>query len=591
MKLIAIYIKEYKGVKKLLVPLDSSFDIVKKKAIHIKKKVALNEYYQNNSMSLLLGKNGAGKTTIIEFIESLFTKIRGEGLAVFYKDNKYYTLSNLVEPIGIDTGVGVTDLNHNREIDSVLIAVNNVFDLDKFTHKSPEERNNKIVRITDNVLANKGRLTAFRQEIDAQMSFFDTNKKFMSDIGNPNPQYVFNLSKPSKSRFTSAINNIPNYIEQLHYEIENFYINIEVNSFVSDANGRMIEILDSYYRRKKESKFENINLELQYIGNIIFDNSFYKNLGKDNNNDLVWHLQSFYLSDLLWENTQNLTSNKEERNYIYLSFLIYSFNNLGVFQIDIDNLSECYFPKHTDDSMKDSFYFEMETKVTYLLDISLAIEEDKIEIFNSHNGVYFYSSNSHFIGALTTCFNLLNRSITKTVDYGWTGFSSGESALIKLFSRLHKGINQLRKTKTNDFIIVIDEVDLYLHPEWQRSFLNRLLSFIKSTKKTKEKFQVILSSHSPIIASDFLPEDILLLSKNNNKVEICSSNIGFGTGINQLYRNSFALESTLGEYSRGFLGQIFESAESNNLSPFEKKLIKKIGDKLIRNKLLEVAKL
>jgi predicted ATP-binding protein involved in virulence len=591
MKLIAIYIKEYKGIKDLLVPLDSSFDVVKRCQIHIKKKSALTKYYDNNILKLLLGKNGAGKTTIMEFIEGLFTKIAGEGAGIFYKDKEYYVHSNLIDVIRIDADTAINNIHHSKEIDSSLIVVNNLFELDKFTHKRPlkiRNRETKVVKITNDMLVNKGRLRAFKEDFEIQKDFFDLNKTFMEEIGNPNPQFLFNLYKPSKSRFNSAIANIPNYSHALEYEIKEFYENVNSNSFLNVDIDKSDIKEPNFGGTEKESFSDIVSKTLENIGLIIFDKQYYMDLV--NNNDLVWHLQSFYLSDCLWETAKDLELDKEKRNYLYLSFLLYSFNNLTVFQVDLDDLDDCYFPKLADISNKEYFYENMVDSSMPLLDIALDIEEYGLEFINSATGVYLYASDSDLISKLSSNFSNLNNFITRTVDYGWTGFSSGESAMIKLFSRIHNGLVRLRKAKINHFILAIDEVDLYLHPEWQRSFLKRFISFLSNTKKNKEKFQVLFSSHSPIIASDFLPEDILLLSKDKGVVELRTSDIGFCTGLNQLYNNSFSMKSTLGEYSRDFLNQILEAAEHKEFTSFERKLIKRIGDKVIKSTFEELLK-
>lgn len=85
--------------------------------------------------------------------------------------------------------------------------------------------------------------------------------------------------------------------------------------------------------------------------------------------------------------------------------------------------------------------------------------------------------------------------------------SSGERAfqniftwlnLIPLFSKIYKNFNvSLRGT----VLLLIDELDLYLHPDWQTIFMKKLLEEIRS-QFSKYKVQIVFATHSPLCISD-----------------------------------------------------------------------------------------
>ena len=61
-------------------------------------------------------------------------------------------------------------------------------------------------------------------------------------------------------------------------------------------------------------------------------------------------------------------------------------------------------------------------------------------------------------------------------------------------------------------VLLIDEVDLHLHPKWQR----RLLDFLKDKL---ESFQIIATTHSPLTAQQAEEGELLILTKNpDNKL-------------------------------------------------------------------------
>ncbi|HFI0620845.1 TPA: AAA family ATPase [Streptococcus suis] len=140
------------------------------------------------------------------------------------------------------------------------------------------------------------------------------------------------------------------------------------------------------------------------------------------------------------------------------------------------------------------------------------------------------------------------------ITFSWDGLSSGELALLNLFGRLFsikKGL------KAANILLLLDEVDLGLHPEWQRRWISVALPIIKEIFKGKH-IQIIMTTHSPIMLSDIYAENVIMLRKDTNGNRIIVENQGmeknqvttFGQNIHDLYRDSFFLESTRGEYAK-----------------------------------------
>ncbi len=93
--------------------------------------------------------------------------------------------------------------------------------------------------------------------------------------------------------------------------------------------------------------------------------------------------------------------------------------------------------------------------------------------------------------------------------------STGEKVFLSLFSRLFENL----ENSDNDRLItiILDEPDLGLHPEWQKKFLNYFINYIENDKCKYNSTQIIITSHSPFITSDLPKENIIYLggtSKN-----------------------------------------------------------------------------
>ncbi len=70
---------------------------------------------------------------------------------------------------------------------------------------------------------------------------------------------------------------------------------------------------------------------------------------------------------------------------------------------------------------------------------------------------------------------------------------------------------------TGDGIVSIDEVDLHLHPSWQRSLVARLT-------QTFPNCQFLLTTHSPLIISDY--KHILVYTLTNGELQELPSQYG-----------------------------------------------------------------
>lgn len=119
--------------------------------------------------------------------------------------------------------------------------------------------------------------------------------------------------------------------------------------------------------------------------------------------------------------------------------------------------------------------------------------------------------------------------------------SSGEEKLLYLMSEIYYSHILLPKKFDNmdpPSLYVLDEAELGLHPEWQRAFVSYLLAFFDYFPL--EDIQLVLTPHSPILLSDILRQDIVLLKKEEGETIVEEQHREtFATNIIELYRDSF----------------------------------------------------
>jgi len=126
----------------------------------------------------------------------------------------------------------------------------------------------------------------------------------------------------------------------------------------------------------------------------------------------------------------------------------------------------------------------------------------------------------------------------KPFNIQWHGLSSGHRAFINLYSRI---LAASKKATSSNILILIDEGDLFFHPQWQKEYVAKLIEFINVVYDNK-KVQIILTSHSPFIVSDLPKEQINFLGVPDEIVEINIQET-FGANIIDLYNKAFFLKN------------------------------------------------
>jgi predicted ATP-binding protein involved in virulence len=99
--------------------------------------------------------------------------------------------------------------------------------------------------------------------------------------------------------------------------------------------------------------------------------------------------------------------------------------------------------------------------------------------------------------------------------------SQGEKSLMALVGDIARRLAMLNPALENplegDGVVLIDEVDLHLHPSWQRSLCDRLT-------QTFPNCQFVLTTHSPLVISDC--KDVLVYTLTQGKLRQLPSQYG-----------------------------------------------------------------
>ena len=113
---------------------------------------------------------------------------------------------------------------------------------------------------------------------------------------------------------------------------------------------------------------------------------------------------------------------------------------------------------------------------------------------------------------------------------------------------INSSINHVSTHKYGYMNVMLDEVELYFHPDLQRRFISLLLDSIKGLQlPSNYGINITLITHSPFVLSDIPDNNILCMSR---KEHVDAFDKTFAANIHDLFNNTFILPYTIGEYAQ-----------------------------------------
>ncbi|EOA5115186.1 AAA family ATPase [Citrobacter freundii] len=543
MELIALYIEDFNGVHDSFIKTSSKFTIkYEHKTLIVRQDVNRDKYYDGIPSTLLIGQNGTGKTTILTFIEDFHYDNENTGFMVWFCDDTIYITSKGSQPSVINSPYNSKIIHSNVDFFAenriFTIKSNNTVDFNSYLFGSRKKTAKNFIDIS---LSNTGKgKSNKKQEIAKIFKFINTGKSLPDTINNDKISILANLTLTASERTRKILRDRDFRLKHEKDLIDffNYYYN-KYNSSLAHPNKEFHFIKNDNFESYINSKKGNWRLS--------FFSFFFSKLSNGRHTDHSTQDAIFLtLTSILYPFSKKITP---DFDYLYLKLVIVAFfSNPFNVTTEIEYVIKDYYPTINEDKVINELIilknnFKLITAIIY----KLYNHQNKITIKESEFN--FLIKKPELVADLIGMSNALPKEFDAIFSIEWNGLSSGEVSLLHLFSSIYNSVNQINKSHDrNTVLLLLDEIDLYLHPEWQRKMFSDILDMLNEFNHDI-KFQVLMSSHSPIIASDFLPIDIITLTRGakNNIITGTLENIGFGESIENTMSQGFFLKATVGE--------------------------------------------
>ena len=156
--------------------------------------------------------------------------------------------------------------------------------------------------------------------------------------------------------------------------------------------------------------------------------------------------------------------------------------------------------------------------------------------------------------------------------------SDGEKCMIALIGDLARRLAIANPALDNPLqgsgVVLIDEIDLHLHPKWQRLVVPKLLDVFSGC-------QFVISTHSPHVITHVQPECLFLLKQTSEGTVAEKPYESYGKNVDRILEDLMGLETTRPDTVDADLHAVFQSIDEGAMDTARSQislLRKKIGD-------------
>lgn len=572
----------------------------------------LKENGNISNITAIIGKNGSGKTLLLQFIlQILFTNdYRNYDFILILRENgtfKIYGQEEMVKKIQIEDQEKYEIISYKKKetaysickpvMDKIeTIYFSNILNVRNRKIMS-SKRNNHFINISleEVLFKNYGNSNRILNRNFINETYIDErflypqniqeakNKMTTQNLSYLNENMIFNVEELTMipkcynrmGLFESSLDNLRYFrkeiIDKNKKLVGPLYIEPE------DTEKQIYEkILDHIINADLKKK---VFYTFQFI---VIDKFFEELYNKVNINEIIEYIK---------EKLKNIQDDKPEKMFLeVLNMLekiefnelqavcknIYKETAIGVYTNELKNLFSKMKEKYmkTMENLKQIIYEEENRVMCHEL-YSKESNFEKKTILKSFIPIVIIRKQQ--FGKISKILDK-DKNILNMFNFEFKGLSAGEQAMLNIYSSFYEAIREVKTCK--NLLIILDEPELYFHPEWQRRFVYSIVEFF-NTYYPEHNIQIIFTSNSPYVLSDLKRDNVITLGKQENERT-------FAGNIVYLLLDKYFMENTIGAFSEEKIKDVIQKIKKNKSDENDIKVIEEIGEDLIRNNIKEM---
>lgn len=576
MELAYVWCQDYGSFGEVSLNLSTEFEFeVKFPKLIIRNNPSYNgnvfrEYHENlRNVSVFVGENGSGKTTVLRNIMHFFTLLCGSYInfvsicptfiMVFYHDRKF----SCYLPFEFDLSVKVPDgyssiVKQGNAMPMCMAAISNTFSFTEYAIHYPRKFDGMFYNMSSSYLLHEqgSIIDAWHDNIKRQIAVYNDVPLQIKHI---RLRLICDMFG-TEERIRSCLEKRSQYISTNNLA--------EMLAIWKKISARRIENIDMFMVK---GIFYSL---FMWVGNHASEWSI------DGVNRMLKVMREYFNDDAI--------------DNIYQDY-----------QGELNRILERFF------SCMPGGLEAYSDVITAYINIARRVKTSAMVSYITGEGVVIrLGKDSTILQKLYEEYLTATCRINDFLLFEWD-MSTGEAAFMDLYAKIYAVKDEMMRVNkfnnVNDankgMLFMFDEIDLYLHPEWQQKCLKQLMDYILHCFPNRD-IQIILATHSPIFLSDIPGEHVIYCK--NGKFEKNTQIKSFGENIYRLYQNSFFLNKNnsigvLGDFSneciKRWMDFLRNALDSDDVKTDEKvdklhlirKLSKSIGEPLIRNTIYSMS--
>lgn len=598
MQLVYLWIKDYKNIKELGIPLEITYNESEKTAYTSSKesitiKLSTTDNYNvfgdNLNIKTFVGANGSGKSNITTALcsilrtdeqydfENYFDNSKPDQYCLIYKDNDSYKYISSCDKIDLYIDNELQNLENGKRINCGLFRpflnieddtnltfpkdvhideiidrkIKNYFYYDRFRmydtsqtlknlFKENESKNFEIFNGDNKYLV----FDYYGYEIDIVQEFEWINRQLHNKI----PLYFKkeNIQFNRKADFVDMLTDSNNFIIDKaktdgYYDIKDFVHNVVSQGCFMFMLIKIAELFSMLKRYENIITLTNLKNVLEDMVDFIHNEKAINKILSLNEIDIIKKhrdLRDFY-KEIQTEFEEKIKDKSILNQFRNNNYLIY-FSNLIASLVKLeDDLYNGDSPILKFLETKDGNTFKLNKN--FLNEIDDEKDTEANLLLNN-------------LGIFRRCYY---KTDSNDEYYSFYNLSTGEQRLLRFFA----DILSLKEKKVD--VYIFDEMDLSWHPEWQRKMVYYIKDFFDKCNSGYKN--IIFTTHSPFILSDMPAQNVIMLYRDTNGIANLYNNVpnSFCANIHDLFNDNFFFNKcdgicTIGEFAKHYINNVKE---------------------------------